>query len=52
MQLNPKFTFDNFVVGHSNEMPYAVSKRVSESMSTTYNPIYLYGQLAWVKLIY
>ena len=49
MQLNQKFTFDNFVVGHSNEMPYAVSKRVSESMSTTYNPIYLYGQVGLGK---
>ena len=49
MQLNPKFTFDNFVVGHSNEMAYAVSKRVSESMSTTYNPIYLYGQVGLGK---
>ena len=49
MQLNQKFTFDNFVVGHSNEMPYAVSKRVSESVSTTYNPIYLYGQVGLGK---
>jgi chromosomal replication initiator protein len=49
MQLNTKFTFDNFVVGRSNEMPYAVSKRVSESMSTTYNPIYLYGQVGLGK---
>ena len=49
MQLNQKFTFDNFVVGHSNEMPYAVSKRVSESMSTIYNPIYLYGQVGLGK---
>ena len=49
MQLNPKFTFDNFVVGHSNEMAYAVSKRVSESMSTTYNPLYLYGQVGLGK---
>ena len=49
IQLNPKFTFDNFVVGHSNEMAYAVSKRVSESMSTTYNPLYLYGQVGLGK---
>jgi len=49
MQLNPKFTFDNFVVGHSNEMAYAVSKRVSETMSTTYNPLYLYGQVGLGK---
>ena len=49
MQLNQKFTFDNFVVGHSNEMPYAVSKRVSESMASTYNPIYLYGQVGLGK---
>ena len=49
MQLNPKFTFDNFVVGHSNEMAYAVSKRVSESVSTTYNPLYLYGPVGLGK---
>jgi len=49
MQLNPKFTFDNFVVGHSNEMPYAVSKRVSDSMTKSYNPLFLYGHVGLGK---
>jgi len=49
MQLNPKFTFDNFVVGHSNEMPYAVSKRVSDSITKSYNPLYLYGNVGLGK---
>ena len=49
IELNPKLTFDNFVVGHSNEMPYAASKRVAESMSSLYNPLYLYGQVGLGK---
>ena len=49
MKLNSKLNFDNFVVGHSNEMAYAASKRVSETMSTAYNPLYLYGNVGLGK---
>ena len=45
MQLNSKLTFDSFVVGNSNQMPYAASKRVCEAPSEYYNPLYLYGQV-------
>ena len=49
MQLNPKLTFENFVVGNSNEMPFAASKRVSDNVSTSYNPLFLYGQVGLGK---
>ena len=41
--LNPKYTFDNFVVGSSNEFAHAASLAVAEKPSKVYNPLYLYG---------
>ena len=41
--LDPRFTFDNFVVGKPNELAFAASQRVAESENVTFNPIYLYG---------
>ncbi len=43
--LDPRFTFDNFVVGKPNELAYAASKRVAESPAvvTGCNPLFLYG---------
>ena len=41
--LDPRFTFDNFVVGKPNELAYAAAKRVSEAESVTFNPLFLYG---------
>ena len=41
--LDPKLTFDNFVVGKPNEFAYAAAQRVAESQSATYNPLFLYG---------
>ena len=49
IKLNPKFTFDNFVVGNSNQMPFAVSKRVSENQSFAYNPLYIHGKVGMGK---
>lgn len=40
---NPKFTFENFVVGGSNDLAYAASLAVSESPSEAYNPFFIYG---------
>ena len=41
--LNPKYTFDTFVVGSSNQFAHAAAQAVAESPSKTYNPLYIYG---------
>ena len=41
--LDPRFTFDNFVVGKPNELAFAASQRVAESKNVTFNPLFLYG---------
>ncbi len=41
--LDPRFTFENFVVGKTNELAYAASRRVAESPTVPFNPLYLYG---------
>lgn len=40
---NPKFTFENFVVGGSNKYAHAASLAVAESPSEAYNPLFIYG---------
>ena len=42
--LSPKYTFDNFVVGSSNEFASAAAKTVSESPGHIYNPLFIYGK--------
>jgi len=41
--LDPKYTFDSFVVGKSNELAYAAAKRIAESTEVTFNPLFLHG---------
>jgi chromosomal replication initiator protein len=41
--LNPKYTFDTFVVGTSNRFAHAASLAVAELPSDAYNPLFLYG---------
>ena len=41
--LDPRFTFDNFVVGKSNEFAYAAARRVAEATTVPFNPMFLYG---------
>ena len=41
--LNPKYTFDTFVVGGNNNFAHAASLAVSESPGEIYNPLFLYG---------
>ena len=47
--LNPKYTFDNFVVGPSNNLAYVASLAVAEMPSETYNPLFLYGDVGLGK---
>ena len=49
MKTNSKFTFDNFVVGESNRMPYAASKRICEKNSLAYNPLFVHGDVGMGK---
>jgi chromosomal replication initiator protein len=41
--LNPSHTFDNFMVGGSNQFAYAAVKSVSEKPGKLYNPLFIYG---------
>jgi chromosomal replication initiator protein len=40
---NPRFSFDTFVVGSSNQFAHAAARAVGESPSRSYNPLFLYG---------
>src|SRR5580692_8174311 len=42
-QLNPRYTFDTFVVGGSNQFAHAASQAVADQPSKSYNPLFLYG---------
>ncbi len=42
-RLDPRLTFDRFVVGKSNELAYAAARRVAEGGATGFNPLFLYG---------
>ena len=41
--LNPKYTFDNFVIGNNNKFAQAAAFAVSEAPATAYNPLFIYG---------
>ena len=42
-QLNPKYSFDTFIIGPSNSFPHAASMAVAQSPGRAYNPLFLYG---------
>ena len=41
--INPKYTFDTFVVGSSNRYLYAAAKAVADNPGNSYNPLFIYG---------
>ncbi|GIW65171.1 MAG: chromosomal replication initiator protein DnaA [Candidatus Parcubacteria bacterium] len=43
--LNPRYRFDNFVVGQSNELAFAACQAVANSYGKVHNPLFIYGQV-------
>ena len=48
-QLNPRYTFDAFVIGAGNQFAHAASLAVAERPSKAYNPLFLYGGVGMGK---
>jgi len=46
---NPKYTFDNFIVGHNNRFAYAASEAVAKALAKAYNPLFIYGAVGLGK---
>jgi chromosomal replication initiator protein len=49
LPLNPRYTFDKFIVGNSNRFACAASAAVGESPSLSYNPLFIYGKVGLGK---
>jgi len=41
--LNPKYTFENFIVGANNELANAAALAITENLGNKYNPLFIYG---------
>ena len=48
-KLREECNFENFVTGDSNELAFLSAKKVSDIFSTTYNPLYIYGDVGLGK---
>ena len=48
-QLNPRYTFDAFVIGSGNQFAHAACQAVAERPSKAYNPLFLYGGVGMGK---
>ena len=48
-QFNPKYAFDNFIVGHNNRFAYASAQAVVKSPAKSYNPLFIYGSVGLGK---
>lgn len=49
ININPRFSFDNFVIGPSNRFAYAAAMAVAESPAKAYNPFFIYGHVGLGK---
>ncbi|MDD5098580.1 MAG: chromosomal replication initiator protein DnaA [Candidatus Pacebacteria bacterium] len=47
--LNPKYTFDNFIIGPFNEIAYAAAMSIVEDPGKNYNPLFIYGDVGLGK---
>ena len=41
--LNPRYTFESFIVGSNNELAHAAAEAVTENLGSKYNPLFIYG---------
>ncbi|MBN2429971.1 MAG: chromosomal replication initiator protein DnaA [Acidobacteria bacterium] len=49
VQLNPRYRFDSFIVGSSNQFAHAACMAVADNPATSYNPLYIYGGVGFGK---
>ncbi len=47
--LNPKFTFDNYILGKNNNLAYAIATAISEKPGELYNPVFIYSKVGLGK---
>ncbi|MBW6441717.1 chromosomal replication initiator protein DnaA [Patescibacteria group bacterium] len=47
--LNPKFTFDSFILGKNNNLAYAIATAISEKPGELYNPVFIYSKVGLGK---